>query len=335
MQLCCNDYTRSEEERKEATSNHYIEGFKPRLWAPIYDPNVTYIVFESSNQTCSAKFPHKEEEFQSYCDYFKKRRGYIVSPSCKLFFVHRLWHLPQSAISEKVKLSNPKQDFDGLQGLTSALLPQDACFETPFSDAGLFLHSVLLPQTLYCLNQNFTAHAFLNHCEQNFPCLFSYLSRVSIEDVVTCLTAKSTALLQTYDRLEYLGDAVLKLVHTDDLLNLSDTNIIQWINCLHEGDLSALRSFLGCNIRLHDVAKRMCLDQFILVTCLGRGTWVPIGFHFFDEEKSVDSSSPSVKVCADVVEAFLGLVYITFGYQAAKDVTQELGISPKVPPKKC
>ena len=143
--------------------------------------------------------------------------------------------------------------------------------EAPLSDAALFLHCVLLPQTLYYINRCLTVHAFLNHCNKYFPTLARYLSQIPLQELMLALTAKSTSLSSTYDRLEYLGDAVLKLMHTDALMNLNDEGLSRWINCLHEGDLSALRSFLGCNNRLYEISKYTGINNFILTKSLGRG----------------------------------------------------------------
>ena len=352
MQNVVSDFNRTEIERKSAAQNHFRHDFNPKLWAPIYDPNMTNISFQPSTQTCAAPFPHKQDQFRSYQEYFKRQRGFKVSPDCVLFSAQRLWNLPQTFAEEEANLVQQEAsrsakrmklessvnhaEFAPCAGLDPLLLPQDACMEAPLSDAALFLHCVLLPQTLYYINRCLTAHAFLYHCQQYLPILARYLSQIPLQEIMIILTAKSTSLSATYDRLEYLGDAVLKLVHTDALMNLNSDELSQWINCLHEGDLSSLRSFLGCNNRLHDVAKLNGLDKFILTQSLGRGTWVPLGFEtIIIDQSSINNEScdvllPSEKVCADVIEAIIGLIYLKFGYGVSIEVTKELGICPKV-----
>merc|ERR1719296_214742 len=122
-------------------------------------------------------------------------------------------------------------------------------------------------------------------------------------------------------------------------MNLNDEGLSRWINCLHEGDLSALRSFLGCNNRLYEISKYTGINNFILTKSLGRGAWVPLGFEtIITNQSSVVSSSsvssdvftPSEKVCADVIESLIGLIYLNFGYDASIEVSKELGICPKV-----
>ena len=65
-----------------------------------------------------------------------------------------------------------------------------------------------------------------------------------------------------YVGLEWLGDVVLKLIHTDALLNSRDLRKL--VTYLHEGGLSLLRSAMGSNERLMNVAKSAGLDRFIL-----------------------------------------------------------------------
>ena len=71
MKLIIREYKRSDHEKKEAAQNW--TGQKPRLFAPIYDPNNTYIAFEiETDKKCSSPFPDKEAEFESFRDYFLK-----------------------------------------------------------------------------------------------------------------------------------------------------------------------------------------------------------------------------------------------------------------------
>jgi dsRNA-specific ribonuclease len=57
---------------------------------------------------------------------------------------------------------------------------------------------------------------------------------------VTALTSLSCSEEDSYDKLEWLGDAVLKLVQTQSLMYSRDFS--QLVELLHEGDLSTLRS---------------------------------------------------------------------------------------------
>jgi dsRNA-specific ribonuclease len=343
MQFVINEYNRSDYERKKAVQNW--TGQAPRLFAPIYDPNNTYIAFKiTDDKNCASPFPDKESDFESFGDYFFNRWSCKFSDDCKLVDVQRCWNLPSRAVEVKsIEEENNKEDYDievnnNCKGLVSVLLPKDACIETPIADPGLFLHSIMLPQILYELERMETMHEFVCHCSR-WPILYKYLNTINLENITIAMTAKSCALGEvSYDRLEYLGDAVLKLIHTDALINSQDEELRRWFHCLHEGDLTELRNAMGCNKRLKDIAGSAGFDNFILTTPLGRGTWHPSSLQIYtiyneDGGNPVKKVSPiphflpSEKVTADVIESILGLIYVHCGYEAATQVALELDIS--------
>ena len=89
-----NDYYRSEEERHKAAKSW--NGYAPRLWAPLYDPNNTYIVLQKDiqNRDCSAQFP--DDEFDTYRDYYLRKRGFSVDLHSALYHTKRLWSISQN-----------------------------------------------------------------------------------------------------------------------------------------------------------------------------------------------------------------------------------------------
>lgn len=129
-----------------------------------------------------------------------------------------------------------------------------------------------------------------------------------------------------------MGDAVIKLIHTDALL--SSMVLREWVNYLHEGDLSLLRAALGSNETLAKAAKNTNFDRFIYARQLGRFQWSPncLELMTYEEDGSAKSLRDGYftigqKTCADVMESLMGLVYIRFGYEAAYDVAFELGMT--------
>jgi dsRNA-specific ribonuclease len=115
-------------------------------------------------------------------------------------------------------------------------MPIDLCLEAPIADASLFLHCLILPQILFHIDTIFTVQAFVEHCSGNLPILGSYIreiSKDSFNDLLEAMTAKSCRKENNYDRFEFVGDAVLKLVHTDALLH--STTLRNWVSYLHEG----------------------------------------------------------------------------------------------------
>jgi len=178
-----------------------------------------------------------------------------------------------------------------------------------------------------------TVDSFLRHAETYMPHLAASLSSLSPEKVAQALTAKSCCEEHSYEKLEWLGDAVLKMVQTDSLLYSTDFS--EWIHFLHEGDLSTLRSVMGCNDRLAAVCQDLKIDQFVITAPLGRGQWAPSSLELYtpstagldDGEGAVEMESVSQKTFADVIESLLGLVYLTSGYDKATLAADELQVT--------
>lgn len=107
---------------------------------------------------------------------------------------------------------------------------------------------------------------------------------------------------KSYERLEFLGDAVLSLVVSDDLYRRHpDTD---------EGGLAKQRARVVNEAALASVARRLNIGHYIL---LGRG-----------EEKGGGRQRPSL--LADAVESVIGAVYVDSGYGVAHHlVTRWLG----------
>ena len=97
-----------------------------------------------------------------------------------------------------------------------------------------------------------------------------------------------------YERLEFLGDAILELVITDYLYRNED---------LKEGEMTRLRASYVCENALFEYAKEIELSSFIKV---GHG-----------EEKSGGRSKKVIM--ADVFEALLGAIYLDLGYDKVKE----------------
>jgi ribonuclease-3 len=103
-----------------------------------------------------------------------------------------------------------------------------------------------------------------------------------------------------YQRLEFLGDAVLGLLLADFLY----TRYPQ----LPEGDLSRLRSTLVDQSRLAELAASVNISALIL---LGRG-----------EEQDGGRLKPSI--LADVLEAVIGAIYCDAGFGVVRPIVAEL-----------
>ncbi len=97
-----------------------------------------------------------------------------------------------------------------------------------------------------------------------------------------------------YERLEFLGDAVLELVSSDFLFSKYPT--------MPEGQLSKLRAALVCEPALALAAKRISLQDYFL---LGKG-----------EEATGGRDKESI--ACDIMEAIIGAIYKDSGIEEAK-----------------
>lgn len=97
-----------------------------------------------------------------------------------------------------------------------------------------------------------------------------------------------------YERLEFLGDAVLELVSSDFIFKEN-------VN-MSEGQMTKLRSSIVCEPALAYCARQIGLDQYIL---LGKG-----------EESTGGRKRDSI--ISDVMEATIGALYLDGGMEQAK-----------------
>ena len=98
-----------------------------------------------------------------------------------------------------------------------------------------------------------------------------------------------------YERLEFLGDAVLDLVLADYLYTHHKES---------EGEMTKVRATYVCENANYSYAIDLGLDKYILV---GHG-----------EKK--DSETPKKAIVADIFEALMGAIYIDLGYATARNV---------------
>lgn len=99
----------------------------------------------------------------------------------------------------------------------------------------------------------------------------------------------------SYERLEFLGDAVLELV-TSDFLFKKDPSVL-------EGKLTKMRASMVCEQTLAVCAKALDIGSYVL---LGKG-----------EESSGGRYRSSI--ISDVMEAIIGALYVDGGIEAANN----------------
>lgn len=109
--------------------------------------------------------------------------------------------------------------------------------------------------------------------------------------------------LEDYERLEFLGDAVLELVSSDFLFHENPQ--------MPEGKLTKLRSSMVCEPALAYCARDLELGQYML---LGKG-----------EEATGGRGRDSIT--SDVMEAVIGAMYLDGGLKAAHDFIHRFVLS--------
>lgn len=101
--------------------------------------------------------------------------------------------------------------------------------------------------------------------------------------------------IKDYERIEFLGDAVLELVSSEFLYDMHEE--------MPEGQLSRTRAAMVCEPSLAGCARDLGLERYIL---LGKG-----------EEMTGGRSRDSI--VSDVMEALIGAVYLDGGLGKAKE----------------
>ena len=100
--------------------------------------------------------------------------------------------------------------------------------------------------------------------------------------------------LESYERLEYLGDAVLELVMSEYLYQNFDFG---------EGEMTKLRAHYVCEDANYEYSLNLGLNEFLK---LGNG-----------EEKNGGKYRKAI--VADIYEAIIGAIFLDQGFEVAKD----------------
>ena len=102
-----------------------------------------------------------------------------------------------------------------------------------------------------------------------------------------------------YERLEFLGDAVLELAVTDYLFNNMKVT---------EGEMSRLRANYVCENALYKYAKEIDLSRYIKV---GHGV-------------KMSGGQAKKTIMSDIFEALIGAIYLDLGYDKAKSFIEQV-----------
>ena len=145
------------------------------------------------------------------------------------------------------------------------------------------------------------------------------LARVQLQDldaVVMALSASSAREGVDYQRLEFLGDSVLKWFVSLQLLAEHPS----W----HEGYLSTHKAQIVANPRLAQAAVAFGLDGFIMTEAFTGRRWRPLYRSHLTEPPTPKMRKMATKRLADIVEALMGAAYIQGGLSTTLELMQML-----------
>ncbi|GAB7322659.1 hypothetical protein MBLNU13_g03566t1 [Cladosporium sp. NU13] len=122
-----------------------------------------------------------------------------------------------------------------------------------------------------------------------------------------------------YNRLEYLGDSILKFC--------TELQLVAQHPTFPEAFLSAAKDKIVCNSNLAQASREAGLDRFILTIPFTGKKWRPPYLHelaTIATTRETSTRDMSSKVLADVVEALIGAAYVDGGLHKAYTCIQTL-----------
>ncbi|KAJ8133310.1 hypothetical protein O1611_g307 [Lasiodiplodia mahajangana] len=145
------------------------------------------------------------------------------------------------------------------------------------------------------------------------------LRRTVLEDVdfqdlslvLTAISSRAAAEATDYERLEFLGDSVLKIMATVSVM-------VKYPN-YPEGYLTERKNRIVANSRLCRASVSKGLDKFILTKSFTGAKWRPLYINNFlsSEETPPATRELSTKTLADIVESLIGAAFIEGGIPKA------------------
>lgn len=135
---------------------------------------------------------------------------------------------------------------------------------------------------------------------------YSFRDRQLLRQALThssCANEQKINKCEDYERLEFLGDAVLELISSDYIFKEHPD--------MSEGRMTKYRSAIVCEPALAFCAREIGLEQYIL---LGKG-----------EEATGGRKRDSI--ISDVMEAIIGAIYLDSGIDEAKDFIHRFVLS--------
>ncbi|KAJ3245101.1 hypothetical protein HDU78_009940 [Chytriomyces hyalinus] len=272
---------------------------------------IVYVPAElSSHLNASSHFETvKFTGVSCFGEYFEKL-GYSLShPEAPLVQVHSI-----PARQNFTRPSRPAEN-DSESPETNSLvrfLSMDVCTVVPVP-AELARLAQIIPSVLWRIE---------SYCQMDQLRKDLDIPELSMKTLQHAFTASSALEPFSYERLETLGDAFLKLTCTSDLIHRYQT--------ANEGDLSSIRSAVVCNKNLARIAQSFDLGGLMIVSPFKARLWHPPR-PFWKHDVSAGSLNGvelhfSEKRLADFVEALIGAAVIDGGVECGLKFLIKLGL---------
>ncbi|KAJ3082173.1 hypothetical protein HDU99_003427, partial [Rhizoclosmatium hyalinum] len=143
--------------------------------------------------------------------------------------------------------------------------------------------------------------------------------QITMDTMREVFTASSALESYSYERLEILGDAFLKLASSADLFH-------RYPNA-NEGDLSKMRSSVVSNQNLFNVAKRFDFGGLMVVAPFKPKLWSPPRLFVLGDTQPLEIQRKfSEKRLADFVEAFIGASFVNGGVESSINLLHTFGL---------
>ncbi|RKF75262.1 Dicer-like protein 2 [Golovinomyces cichoracearum] len=134
-----------------------------------------------------------------------------------------------------------------------------------------------------------------------------HLSDISLVRMAIC--ASSAGETVDYQRLEFLGDTVLKFFGSVQIMAENPL----W----HEGNLTLRKNHLVANSRLARAAVELGIDKYIVTNRFTGNKWHPAYVKNSSDTQENEQREMSTKILADIIESLLGACILDGGFPKA------------------
>ena len=251
-----------------------------------------YLVDQAS---LSVKSPFPDSKYDTYSSYFVSK-GINLPQDERMLAVRKLSHEVRDLRTDS---SHKRSSIE--------FVPKSLLNKRWRLSARAVNTATFLPSVLHELEKVVRVHALQTAVagEVSKECFF----------LTPALTAPAVDACENYERLEHLGDSVLKMLVCSNLF----WNNPEW----RESDLTESKSALVSNERLAEIFSEKCIANYVDAQPNSVVLWRPAGFNS-------PSAWLSQKQMADFVEAILGAFFCIGGMNAAAECANWLGVIPGI-----